>query len=155
MSRERITHADLDRALQQHAGALKALGIAPPETERLRLEHGSKLNGIAYKLYTAQVHGGGVKNPPVGSDFLGWTASEAYNAITDRTAVLRDVAWRTVATHTDAVWIAEDGSYGMCAVKRYSLTDLTETERGELFDLLDRTPDYERQAVAAEWFAAD
>lgn len=53
MSQERITKADLERALESHAEALKRAGIS--YHGRLILEHGSKTYGRAYRIATTGV----------------------------------------------------------------------------------------------------
>lgn len=115
---ERITRSDLDHALEAHVRALDACGIT--YSGELRLSTGSKLNGIAYRLYRTYVpykHDGselwpgtpfmrngvavhtGHHNPPVGSDYLGMTAREAYENLCTRNAVLFDVAYaRSLST---------------------------------------------------------
>lgn len=112
---ERITKADLKRAIYAHVNALAYAGIA--YDGRLGLQEGSKPNGIAYRLYRTDVmdrcqarawnesHEGcercggtgmakcsGHYAPPIGSDFLGMTAREAYAALTARTDTIYAVA---------------------------------------------------------------
>lgn len=125
---DRITQADLTRALEAHVTALEKCGIT--YSGRMGLSHGSKPNGIAYRLYVTdfdyhcqetkwhltpagnyngidyswdhanckRCHGtkreicSGHNNPPVGDDYLGMTAREAYDALTSRTRAIYDVA---------------------------------------------------------------
>ena len=91
----RITTADLDRQHGQYVRALDDLGMIP-DGYRVVLSHGSKYNGIAYRInLTGEVvkvgtrytfpNGSGHSHPPTGDDFLGMTKAEAYqtlNAIT-------------------------------------------------------------------------
>lgn len=103
---DRITKADLAAALEHHKLALEAVGIK--YEGELRMDHGSKTYGNAYRIYRTNVPipageagegrwadvriSSAHYNPPVGSDFLGMTAREAYDNLTTRTSVLWDVA---------------------------------------------------------------
>lgn len=117
---ERITSADLQRALEAHKDCLERYGVE--FDGRLILSEGSKINGIAYRLavtgfpYPCQscgmsasvvpgcerCHGTGIetctghRRPPVGDDFLGMTKREAYETLTSRTRAIYD-------THTAMV----------------------------------------------------
>ena len=88
---ERITKADLQNALHGHIQALEACGITYDGV--LVLTHGSKTYGIAYRLNRIPMGETGHWRPPVGPDFLGMTAREAYDNLTTRNAVLFDVAY--------------------------------------------------------------
>ena len=88
---ERITRSDLDHALEAHVRALDACGIT--YDGRLVIDHGSKTYGRAYRLYHIASGETGHRNPPVGGDYLGMTAREAYDNLTTRNSVLFDVAY--------------------------------------------------------------
>ena len=97
-----ITMRDLDVQLDRYVANLTALGIA--YDGHIGIQHGSKINGIAFRLYhtgypVPDGNGGqrpttGHANPPVGSDFLGMTKREAWEALIAINTVLSDVAWR-------------------------------------------------------------
>lgn len=101
----RITTKDLDRALSAHVQALESAGIT--YDGRLGIQQGSKAYGIAYRLYrtgytvqewdretqTTQTRiTSGHANPPVGSDYLGMTAAEAYHTLTTLTGAIYNVS---------------------------------------------------------------
>lgn len=87
---DRITRADLAAALKSHKLALEACGVK--YDGQFVLEEGSKTYGRAYRLYRVPEGQSGHYNPPVGGDYLGMTAREAYENLTTRTSVLWDVA---------------------------------------------------------------
>lgn len=133
---QRITQADLDRALTAHINALEAVGVQ--YDGRLGIDIGSKTYGRAYRLFLTDkldrcqerryltpdgrhVHFpedhatdkldyswdhadctrcngtrlercSGHYNPPIGSDYLGMTAREAWEALTTRTATIYQTA---------------------------------------------------------------
>ncbi len=110
-----ITTADLERALASHVETLERAGIT--YAGRLEIQYGNKTCGIAFRLYrtgypvpcdpqgptndpdcpacagTGSRLTTGHANPPVGSDYLGMTKREAYDALTTRTAVIADVSY--------------------------------------------------------------
>ena len=113
---DRITRKDLDQALEHHVAALQCVGIV--YDGRLVLSIGSKTYGNAYRLnltgvmdrcqgrpWSDQTHEGceecgGTREsrssahyrPPVGDDYLGMTAREAYDTLTARTRAVYDTA---------------------------------------------------------------
>lgn len=94
---ERITRKDLDNALAAHVDCLARVGIT--YDGRLDLDIGSLTYGRAYRLYrtgAARPDGttcSGHYSPPVGDDYLGMTAREAYETLTARTRAIYDTAW--------------------------------------------------------------
>jgi hypothetical protein len=101
MTTDQITQADLSRALASHVETLERAGIT--YDGRIGLQIGSRANGIAFRLYRTgypvrDLDGSerlttGHANPPVGSDYLGMTKREAYEALVTRTAVIADVSY--------------------------------------------------------------
>lgn len=93
---ERITAKDVHRAVEAHAACLARCGIA--YAGRLVLSEGSKLYGRAWRLNltdTPRPDGScssGHSRPPIGDDYLGMTAREAYDALTERTRTIYDTA---------------------------------------------------------------
>ena len=112
---DRITRKDLDQALERHVAALAHVGIV--YDGRLVLSIGSKTYGNAYRLNLTGVMDrcqgrprtvthdgchecGGTREsrssahyrPPVGDDYLGMTAREAYDTLTARTRTIYDTA---------------------------------------------------------------
>ncbi len=116
MTSDRITQADLDRALASHVETLDRVGIT--YDGRLGIDVGSKTYGRAYRLYLTgkldvcqarpwsdKEHDGctacngtrlarcsGHYRPPVGSDYLGMTKREAYETLTTRTRTIAETA---------------------------------------------------------------
>jgi hypothetical protein len=98
---ERITSKDLKRALSAHVDCLARVGIT--YDGRLGLDEGSKTYGCAYRLYrtgyVVEQHDGthrattGHGRPPVGDDYLGMTAREAYETLTARTRDIYDTVY--------------------------------------------------------------
>ena len=83
----RYSVVDVRRAFEAHVHALDVCHI--PYDGRLVLEEGSSSNGIAYRL--VRVDGGaGQHRPPIGDDFLGRTATEAFENLCDRTGHIYD-----------------------------------------------------------------
>ena len=103
MSTNRITRKDLDGAVKRYADACSHFDMVP-EGFHIGLDIGSKTYGRAYRLYVSgdmvrvkgdsgvyrntYPNGSGHHRPPVGCDFVGMTAREAYDTITDRCSVL-------------------------------------------------------------------
>ena len=85
---ERITRADLDRALEGHRECLAKHGIKYHGA--IHLEHGSKVNGRAYRIAVVDPDHGGHNRPPIGDDYLGMTAREAYDRLCERTRAIYD-----------------------------------------------------------------
>lgn len=108
---DRITTADLDRALTAHRDCLDACGIT--YEGRLGLDHGSATYGRAFRLYrtaypypcqerrddhtdcprcagTGTETCSGHARPPIGDDYLGMTKREAYDELVHRTGLIYD-----------------------------------------------------------------
>jgi len=103
MSTNRITRKDLDGAVERYADACKHFDMVP-EGFHIGLDIGSKTYGRAYRLYVSgdmvtdpvtgrntYPNGSGHHGAPVGGDFVGMTAREAYDTITNRCSALWDV----------------------------------------------------------------
>jgi len=88
-----ITNEHLDGALNRYAAACERLGLTDGRT--IVLSHGSKANGIAYRVNLRATEGSGHHNPPAGDDFLGFTKRDAFEKLADRARVLEDVARAT------------------------------------------------------------
>ncbi len=102
---ERITRKDLDQALAAHVTALESVGIK--YDGRLVLSIGSKYYGNAYRLNRIPEGETGHWNPPVGGDFLGMTAREAYDRLTERTRTIYDTA-RAIREGMGKGWVYVD-----------------------------------------------
>jgi hypothetical protein len=108
---ERIIPSDVRQAFAHHVDTLQRYGVS--YDGELFLAEGSKTNGIAWRIYrshflvpchcedrdrcdrcagTGQVHTWGHADPPVGSDFLGMTAREAFDELCSRTRTMHDMA---------------------------------------------------------------
>jgi len=85
---ERITVKDVRRAFEAHAKALEKCGI--PYTGKLVLQEGSAVNGRAWRLFQREDDSGGLRRPPIGDDFLGMTARDAYGRLVERTGTIYD-----------------------------------------------------------------
>lgn len=93
---KRITIKDVRPALERYAEACKDAGLIP-EGMRIGMDEGSQTYGRAWRVYLTGImvkdenghptfpKGSGFFNPPVGDDYLGWTAAEALAALQDRT----------------------------------------------------------------------
>lgn len=95
----RVTYDDIASALAEHADCLANVGIT--YNGRLAVEHGNKTYGRAYHLYLTdklvqtpigEHRSSGYYDPPIGYSFLGWTSSEAYDALIGRTRDVYDTA---------------------------------------------------------------
>lgn len=83
---ERITVADVRRAFDAHVLALHNVGITH---DPLILTEGEG-ELIAYRINTRRDNGAH-DHPPVGDDYLGNTARDAYRTLTERNRVIYDV----------------------------------------------------------------
>jgi hypothetical protein len=90
MTTRRITDWDLEKAVEIYADLCRDCGLLA-DGEGVWLQHGSKSNGITFRLYTLKANNH-LDRAPAGEDFLGWTKRDAHEQIADRNAVLRDVA---------------------------------------------------------------
>lgn len=93
---KRITIKDVRPALERYAEACKEAGLIP-EGMHVILQEGSQTYGRAWRVYLTGImvpdengqptfpKGSGYSRPPVGDDYLGWTAAEALAALRDRT----------------------------------------------------------------------
>ena len=88
---DRITRDDLAHALASHAACLSRCGLLDPDAGRLALDEGSRTYGRAYRLAWVPTGETGHHRPPVGGDYLGMTAREAYDELTGRTSLIYDV----------------------------------------------------------------
>lgn len=96
---KRITITDVRPALARYAEACKEAGLIP-EGMHVGLAEGSQTYGRAWRVYlTGDMvrdekgqptfpKGSGHNRPPVGDDYLGWTAAEALAALQERTSGL-------------------------------------------------------------------
>jgi len=96
---KRITIKDVRPALENYAEACKEAGLVP-EGMHVILQEGSQTYGRAWRVYltgdmvkdaegrSTWPKGSGYSRPPVGDDYLGWTAAEAHAALWNRTAGL-------------------------------------------------------------------
>lgn len=73
-----ITQKDLDGMLERVLRSLGALGIT---TKGLHVTSGSKMNGIAYRLYQYVGSAGGVSGVIMPDGYLGTTKREAYDTL--------------------------------------------------------------------------
>lgn len=95
--RKRITITDVRPALARYAEACKEAGLIP-EGMQVGLQEGSQTYGRAWRVYLTGImvrdaegrptfpKGSGHNRPPVGDDYLGWTAAEALASLQDRTS---------------------------------------------------------------------
>lgn len=87
---DRITAGDVRSALAHYVDAMERYGITYDGT--IGLQVGSKTYGIGWRVYRVPTGETGHWDPPIGSDFLGMTAREAYETLTNRTRVMHDMA---------------------------------------------------------------
>jgi hypothetical protein len=96
---DRITQRDLAVALRRYDKAARNLGLIP-NGMHLYLQHGSKTNGIAYRVNLVwdqdrqAQEDSGHHRPPMGDDYLGMTAREAYNALYGRAVTAEDIRYQ-------------------------------------------------------------
>ena len=88
----KVSASHLDGAFSRYVLACERLGLVTPGTE-LHLSHGSKINGIAFRVNVVTEFGG-LDHPPAGEAFLGFTKGEAFEKLADRARVLEDVYCR-------------------------------------------------------------
>lgn len=100
----RITVKDVRRAFIAHRDALEYVGISYDGPLVLTEGEGGGL--IAYRLNTRSSRDAGLDHPPVGDDFLGLTASQAYSALCDRTRHIYDTARALKESNVPAAKIA-------------------------------------------------
>ena len=94
---KRFTIKDVHPALTNYAEACKEAGLIP-EGMQVVLSAGSQTYGRAWRVNLTGImvkdaegrptfpKGSGHYNPPVGDDYLGWTAAEALASLQDRTS---------------------------------------------------------------------
>jgi hypothetical protein len=93
---DRITTADVRHALSHYVDACERYGISYDGI--IVLDQGSKTYGRAWRVYRTMWMGEdgkfctGHANPPIGSDYIGATAREAYENLTTRTRTMHDMA---------------------------------------------------------------
>jgi hypothetical protein len=90
-----ITKQDVDNAFQRYVQICTENNLTTPDRE-IQLTHGSKTNGIAFRVYTVgrdrTLPGwSGHSRPPAGDDFLGMTKAEAYATLQERNRTIADV----------------------------------------------------------------
>jgi len=96
MTADQPTLADVERAADQHRRALAALGI---DCAPLIIEKGSRTYGYQWGMVQTPDRAA----PPIGRPELGFTARDAYDAVTSRTSILWDVRRALIdAGHTFA-----------------------------------------------------
>jgi len=91
---ERVTGRDLDRQLEACASALA--NLCPPGA-RIVIEHGSRTNGRAYRIFYIPAGESGhhsIPDWPFDRGYMGWTAREAADALRLFIAGMF-AAWRT------------------------------------------------------------
>ena len=91
MATSRITNKDVRRAMVRHGECLQKCGIPLREGTRLHLSEGSPSAGRAWRIHAESVDSGALWSPPIGGDYLGWTAREAYETLVGRTGTIYDV----------------------------------------------------------------
>jgi hypothetical protein len=89
-----VTNEHLDGALNRYVAACKRLELFDGQ-HVVVLSHGSKANGIAYRVNLRNAEHGGYCVPVAGDDFLGFTKRDAFEKLADRAGVLEDVARAT------------------------------------------------------------
>ena len=107
---DRITRKDLDNAHRAHVETLTRHDLIDPDAGRLVLNIGSKTYGNAYRLAWIPTGETGHYNPPIGGDFLGMTARDAYDRLTERTRTIQDVFWRLDDRNADLYGSREVGA---------------------------------------------
>ena len=88
------TKKDVEAAFQRYVRLCRDNDLVT-EGREIQLTHGSKTNGIAYRVYTVgrdrTIPGwSGHSRPPVGDDFLGMTKAEAYATLQERNRTITD-----------------------------------------------------------------
>lgn len=121
-----ITQRDLSAAFNRYNTIAQRLGLIP-DRMNLGMTKGNKTNGIAYRIYLTYKpeHWGedgadsAHHNPPFGDDYLGMTARDAYNTLSDRARVAGDIMYRMhLGEVVGAFHIA--GPSSSCMAVRYS-----------------------------------
>jgi len=87
---ERITVRDVRAAVAHYIDTLEHYGI--PAGGRVGLDVGSPTYGRAWRLHVIPEGQTGHHAPPIGPDYLGWTAREAHDNLTTRTRTMHDMA---------------------------------------------------------------
>lgn len=87
---ERIYNRDVRRAFAHHIDTLERYGIS--YDGRLVLSQGSKTYGNAWRINRIPTGESYHANPPIGSDYLGMTAREAYDTLHERNRTIHDMA---------------------------------------------------------------
>ena len=83
----------LEAIVERIARAAAALGLAPAASYSWRLESGSAVNGIGWRLVWTNNETGGHYRPFGMDDFLGMTYGEAENSLYRIADVLDSVSW--------------------------------------------------------------
>ena len=90
---EQITTEMVQRQAEWLDSNSKALGLME-EGQFTEFTHGSKLNGIAFRIHLSSGYGGGLSSHPAiphASGFLGMTKREAYETLSAVNAALNSV----------------------------------------------------------------
>lgn len=90
---DRITRSDLTAMTRRYVRACVAVGAIQPG-DRVHLSIGSKTYGRAYRVHLIPNGQNGHHNPPIGPDYLGMTAPDAYDTLGTICRTAEDVAWR-------------------------------------------------------------
>lgn len=83
---ERITTKDVEGALGRYVRALSMNGI----DLSVRLDHGSKVNGRAFRIFKA---GDGYSAPGTNNGYLGMTKHEAWDTLLTLARMAEDIAY--------------------------------------------------------------
>lgn len=88
-----ITINDYRNACRHHVDALTTYGLIDEDVTGVVFSTGSKTYGNAYRMNLLREGSTGHYQPSIGSDFLGMTRREAYEAVTARTRTIHDMAY--------------------------------------------------------------
>ncbi len=84
MTTTRTNYAEVERQFTSYAMLVRTAGMLADD-EKMVLQHGSPSAGRAWRIYTTGgEHGTALAQPPEGSDYLGWTRSEAFDNLHTR-----------------------------------------------------------------------
>ncbi len=91
------TKQDVDNAFQRYVRLCRVNDLVQ-EGREIQMSHGSKTNGIAFRVYTVGADKtapgwSGHGRPPIGGDFLGMTKAEAYATLQERSRTIADVLY--------------------------------------------------------------
>ena len=86
-----ITKLNLTCRFDSLCRVAESVGLVPEQGYEWNLQIGSKLNGIAYRIFWRNVKTGGLHSAGTMGDFLGMTRAEAYEAMGQRLTALQAV----------------------------------------------------------------